>query len=63
MKIVNFSSHNHSRLVLNELIILTSLQLTVRVVTGLYKPRTGRTVQCKNHAPAILADRCESIAC
>ena len=35
-------------------------------IRGLYKPRTGhtgrigRTVQCKNHAPAILADRCES---
>ena len=37
-----------------------------QAVCGLYKPRTGhtgrigRTVQCKNHAPAILADRCES---
>jgi len=36
---------------------------------GLYKPRTGhtgrigRTAQCKNHAPAILADHCESITC
>ena len=36
---------------------------------GLYKPRTGhtgrigRTVQCENHAPTILADRCESTAC
>jgi len=31
--------------------------------SGLYKPRIGRTGQCKNHAPAILADHCESIAC
>ena len=34
------------------------------VCIGLYKPRTGhigRTIQFKNHAPAILADRCESI--